>query len=194
MAAATRQAAARDETIRSRRRGKARLKDVSFGLEHDTEVNKAQAVEVAERLLLAIEGSQWDQAEALAAQEITVLRRLVTGQGARARPVPGLTKAELRLLPLLATHLSLPKIGAELCLSPNTVKSQAISIYRKLGVSSRGDAVNRAKKQGFLDAIVADMRQASRARRVADRGVKTGTSRALTDNPVLAIDLECPGH
>jgi LuxR family maltose regulon positive regulatory protein len=153
MAAATRQATARDETTWSRRRGKARLRDVSFGLEHDTEVNKALAVEVGERLLLAIERSQWDQAEALAAQETTVLRRLVTGQGARARAVPGLTKAELRLLPLLVTHLSLPKIGAELSLSPNTVKSQAISIYRKLGVSSRGDAVNRAKKLGFLDDI-----------------------------------------
>jgi LuxR family maltose regulon positive regulatory protein len=47
----------------------------------------------------------------------------------------------------------LPKIGVELSLSPNTVKSQAISIYRKLGVSSRGDAVNRAKKLGFLDDI-----------------------------------------
>lgn len=153
MAAATRQAIARDETTWCRRRATARLRDVSFGLEHDTEVNKALAVEVGERLLLAIERSQWDQAEALAAQETTVLRRLVTGKGARARAVPGLTKAELRLLPLLATHLSLPKIGAELSLSPNTIKSQAISIYRKLGVFSRGDAVNRAKNLGFLDDI-----------------------------------------
>ena len=40
---------------------------------------------------------------------------------------------ELRLLPLLATHLSFPQIGEELFLSRNTIKSQAISIYRKLG-------------------------------------------------------------
>jgi LuxR family maltose regulon positive regulatory protein len=124
---------------------------MSLRLEHDTEVNKALALEVGERLLLAIERSQWDQADSLVAQATTVLRRLATNQGARARAVPGLTRAELRLLPLLATHLSLPMIGAELFLSPNTVKTQAISIYRKLGVSSRGDAITRAKKLGFLN-------------------------------------------
>ena len=150
-ASAAWQTRARDETTGSRRRGRARLRDVSFGLEHRTEANKALALEVGERLLLAIKSSQWDQAEALAAQTTTVLRRLVTDQGARTRAVPGLTRAELRLLPLLATHLSLPKIGAELSLSPNTVKSQAVSIYRKLGVSSRGDAVTSAKNLGFLD-------------------------------------------
>jgi LuxR family maltose regulon positive regulatory protein len=151
LATAAWQARARDETTGSRRRGTARLRDVSFTLGHDTEVNKALALEVGERLLLALEHSQWDQAEALTAQAATVLRRLITNQGARARAVPGLTRAELRLLPLLATHLSLPKIGAELSLSPNTVKSQAVSIYRKLGVSSRGEAITRAKKLGFLD-------------------------------------------
>lgn len=44
-----------------------------------------------------------------------------------------LTAAELRVLPMLATHLSFPEIGAEMFLSPHTVKSQAMSIYRKLG-------------------------------------------------------------
>jgi LuxR family maltose regulon positive regulatory protein len=127
------------------------LRDASLSLERDTEVNKALALEVGERLLLAIERSQWDQAEALAAQVTAVLRRLVTDQGSRTPAVPGLTRAELRLLPLLATHLSFPKIGAELSLSPNTVKSQATSIYRKLGVSSRGDAVTCVRNLGFLN-------------------------------------------
>ena len=151
MAPAARQASARDDTVGSRRRGSARSRDESLSLDGDTEVNKALALEVGERLLLAIERSQWDQAEALAAQTTTVLRRLVTDQGSRTPAVPGLTRAELRLLPLLATHLSLPKIGAELSISKNTVKSQAASIYRKLGVSSRGDAVTRARNLGFLD-------------------------------------------
>jgi LuxR family maltose regulon positive regulatory protein len=48
-----------------------------------------------------------------------------------------LTAAELRLLPLLSTHLSFPQIAGELFLSRHTIKSQAMSIYRKLGVSSR---------------------------------------------------------
>ena len=36
-------------------------------------------------------------------------------------------------------------------LSPNTVKTQAISIYRKLGASSRSDAVARARELGLLE-------------------------------------------
>jgi LuxR family transcriptional regulator, maltose regulon positive regulatory protein len=53
----------------------------------------------------------------------------------------GLTPAELRLLPLLATHLSFREIADELRISRNTVKTQAISIYRKLGVSGRSQAI-----------------------------------------------------
>jgi LuxR family transcriptional regulator, maltose regulon positive regulatory protein len=49
-----------------------------------------------------------------------------------------LTTAELRVLPLLATHLSFREMGRRLYVSQQTVKSQAMSIYRKLDVSSRG--------------------------------------------------------
>ena len=52
-----------------------------------------------------------------------------------------LTLAELRLLPLLTTHLSFREIGERLFVSQNTVKTQAISIYRKLEASSRSEAV-----------------------------------------------------
>ena len=61
-----------------------------------------------------------------------------------------MTIAELRVLPMLATHLSFPEIGAELFLSPHTVKSQAMSLYRKLGVTSRSQAVARARDIGLL--------------------------------------------
>ena len=67
--------------------------------------------------------------------------------------VPGisaLTAAELRVLPTLASHLSFPQIAAEMFLSPHTVKSEAISIYRKLGVSSRAQAVARSRELGLL--------------------------------------------
>jgi LuxR family maltose regulon positive regulatory protein len=70
------------------------------------------------------------------------------------RSVPGassLTAAELRVLPLLATHLSFQEIGAELYLSPHTVKSQAISIYRKLGATSRSQAVARSRELALLE-------------------------------------------
>jgi len=62
-----------------------------------------------------------------------------------------LTAAELRLLPMLSTHLSFPGIAEEMFLSPNTVKSQAISIYRKLGASSRSQAVTRSRELGLLE-------------------------------------------
>ena len=72
----------------------------------------------------------------------------------RGSSVPGasaLTAAELRLLPLLSTHLSFPEIAAEMFLSRYTIKSQAMSIYRKLGASSRSQAVARSRELGLLE-------------------------------------------
>jgi LuxR family maltose regulon positive regulatory protein len=61
-----------------------------------------------------------------------------------------LTTAELRLLPLLATHLTFREIGERLYLSQHTVKTHAMSIYRKLGTNSRGQAVQRVQETGLL--------------------------------------------
>ena len=60
-----------------------------------------------------------------------------------------LTAAELRLLPLLPTHLSYPQIADQLSLSRHTVKTQVTSLYRKLGVSSRREAVDRLVRLGL---------------------------------------------
>ena len=62
--------------------------------------------------------------------------------------VSSLTTAELRLLPLLPTHLTFAEIGQQLYVSRHTVKTQAISVYRKLGVSSRSQAVQRLQELG----------------------------------------------
>jgi LuxR family maltose regulon positive regulatory protein len=61
-----------------------------------------------------------------------------------------LTPAEVRLLRLLGTHYSFREIGAQLYLSQHTVKSQAMSIYRKFGVSSRSGAIRHARDLGLL--------------------------------------------
>lgn len=61
-----------------------------------------------------------------------------------------LTTAELRLLPLLASHHTFPEIGERLYISRHTVKTQAMSIYRKLGASSRSEAVRIAGEAGLL--------------------------------------------
>jgi len=63
-----------------------------------------------------------------------------------------LTVAELRLLPYLSTHFTFREIGERMFVSRHTVKSQAMSVYRKLGVSSRSEAIQQAKSVGLLDA------------------------------------------
>ena len=60
-----------------------------------------------------------------------------------------LTAAEMRLLPLLSTHLSFREMGERLFVSSHTVKTQAYSVYRKLGVSSRSEAVARVHELGL---------------------------------------------
>jgi LuxR family maltose regulon positive regulatory protein len=61
-----------------------------------------------------------------------------------------LTTAELRVLQLLQTHLSFQEIGNALFVSRNTVKTQAMSAYRKLGVNSRSEAVDTARRLGLM--------------------------------------------
>ena len=68
-----------------------------------------------------------------------------------------LTAAELRLLPLMSTHLSFREIGEQLYVSRNTIKTQAISVYRKLGVSSRSGAITRAGELGLIEAAAIDL-------------------------------------
>jgi LuxR family maltose regulon positive regulatory protein len=69
----------------------------------------------------------------------------------QGRWASSLTPAEQRLLPLLATHLSFREIGERLYVSRNTVKTQAIAVYRKFGVTSRSAAIERAVALGLID-------------------------------------------
>ncbi len=69
-----------------------------------------------------------------------------------AGPAADLTPAELRLLHFLPEHLSLPLIAERLHVSPNTVKTHAGNLYRKLGATSRDEAVRKAREAGLLDA------------------------------------------
>jgi LuxR family maltose regulon positive regulatory protein len=76
----------------------------------------------------------------------------------RPRPLPvpaegttALSERERELLPLLAGTLSQREIGAVLHLSLNTVKTHSRMLFRKLGVSSRAEAVTRARELGLLE-------------------------------------------
>jgi LuxR family maltose regulon positive regulatory protein len=88
---------------------------------------------------------------ALAGEAEALRARLVTERGSSALGASALTDAELRLLPMLPTHLSFPEIAGELFLSPHTVKSEANSLYRKLGASTRSQAVTRSRQLGLLE-------------------------------------------
>ena len=82
-------------------------------------------------------------------EELRIQLRAVSGGTPGAST---LTTAELKLLPFLPTYFSFRQIGEQMHLSPHTVKTQAISVYRKLGVTSRGEAIERAIALGLLDA------------------------------------------
>ena len=63
------------------------------------------------------------------------------------------TTAELAVLRCLATGLSRREIGAKLYISLNTVKTHTRELYRKLGASSRADAVARAEALDLLELV-----------------------------------------
>jgi LuxR family maltose regulon positive regulatory protein len=52
---------------------------------------------------------------------------------------------------MLSTHLKFEEIAERLHVSRHTVKAQIVSIYSKLGVSSRGEAIDRAIELGLLE-------------------------------------------
>jgi LuxR family maltose regulon positive regulatory protein len=87
-----------------------------------------------------------------------VRERLTTASDQASGWASTLTAAELRLLPLLTTHLSFREIAERLFVSRNTVKTQAISVYRKLDASSRSEAIARATELGLVDASPAARR------------------------------------
>ena len=71
----------------------------------------------------------------------------------RQRPQPlaePLTDREEEVLRLLRGTLSLREIGQELFLSANTIKTHTRAIYRKLGVTTRQEAVERGRDMGIL--------------------------------------------
>jgi LuxR family maltose regulon positive regulatory protein len=79
-------------------------------------------------------------------------RSLIDSRDSALRVNGNLTRAELRTLRFLPTHLSFRQIGEKNHVSANTVKTQARAIYSKLGASTRAEAVERARGMGLLEA------------------------------------------
>ena len=76
-------------------------------------------------------------------------------------PQWSLTTAELRVLLLLPTHLSFPELARRLNVSANTVKTHARAVYRKLGATSRAEAVTRAGEAGLIDTAATALAEAA---------------------------------
>ena len=64
--------------------------------------------------------------------------------------VLGLSEREREVLHLMAAGSTNPEIARELHLSPHTIKEHTSSLYRKLGVRNRTEAVQRAQRLGLL--------------------------------------------
>ncbi|HEU6445854.1 MAG TPA: LuxR C-terminal-related transcriptional regulator [Gaiellaceae bacterium] len=88
----------------------------------------------------------------LVAEARELHERVAATAGSGGAWAMSLTRAELRLLPYLATHLTIPEIASRLFISRNTAKTEAVSIYRKLGASSRSQAIERAVGVGLLES------------------------------------------
>ena len=61
-----------------------------------------------------------------------------------------LTDRELVVLRYLSSHLTLPELAGELYVSRNTIKTQVAAVYRKLGASSRSEAVELGRELGLV--------------------------------------------
>ncbi|MDP8949785.1 MAG: response regulator transcription factor [Actinomycetota bacterium] len=94
-------------------------------------------------------------AVAATVQGLVVLPRTLTGRliGEPANveePSEPLTAREREVLELLGRGLSNKMIAKELHISEHTVKFHISSIYTKLGVASRTEAINRGARQGLI--------------------------------------------
>ena len=63
---------------------------------------------------------------------------------------PALTAREREVLELIASGATNREIAGSLYLSPHTVKEHTSSLYRKLEVRNRAEAVQRAQRLGLL--------------------------------------------
>jgi len=113
-------------------------------LETGDQAGAAELAEEAREVLTALpEGT-----EVLRARLAEVDRR-IGGANHDAHTAGALTEREVAVLRLLGGTLSLREIGHELYVTANTVKTHTQAIYRKLGVSTRHDAVVQGKRLGI---------------------------------------------
>jgi LuxR family maltose regulon positive regulatory protein len=91
-----------------------------------------------------------DGPKRLAETEKTLRLRAGRDGGSADAPYWELSQRELEVLRLLPSRLSQREIAAELYVSFNTIRTHTRVIFRKLGVTSRAEAIARARELGLL--------------------------------------------
>jgi DNA-binding NarL/FixJ family response regulator len=127
--------------------------------------------------------------------------RYAIGEHHRSAPTSAahrFTAGELRVLYLLPTHLSFRHIADEVSRPMSTVTSQAQSIYRKLGATSRHDAVERARVASLerhcdVGGVGSVVLSATRAPGAAKRGALPSAAFHLTPAELRLPEL-LPTH
>ena len=106
----------------------------------------ASDLDLADQLL-----SAFSDAGRLPGMAAEVSHALDAAQAGSARPVEPPSPAELAVLRLMSTDMSVREIAQQLCLSTNTVNTHVRRIYSKLGAHTRDEAVGNARREGFID-------------------------------------------
>ncbi|MGO2702550.1 MAG: LuxR C-terminal-related transcriptional regulator, partial [Cellulosimicrobium funkei] len=127
----------------------------------DAPLGRALDLAAAERVVrpfLAVRGTELDEPLARAVARrgdalAALLRTHLDAPGRAPEPVPlvePLTERELAVLAVLPSMASNAEVAADLFVSVNTVKAHLKSVYRKLGVGSRREAVRRGRELGVV--------------------------------------------
>ena len=123
----------------------------AFGIARREGIRRPFLVVGVRRLAPLVERQRWLVKEN-AGFVADLLAEMDTHRGLRpaAEPVSELSERELEVLRYLPTVLTAAEIAHELHVSVNTVKAHLRSIYRKMDVSRRREAVVRAREWGLL--------------------------------------------
>jgi LuxR family maltose regulon positive regulatory protein len=90
-------------------------------------------------------------------EEVTrILSRIAEETDGHPRAIEPLSHRELRVLAEVEKDATVADIAAALYISPNTVKTHLRRLYRKLGVTTRADAIRKAKSLGLGQPITRD--------------------------------------
>jgi LuxR family maltose regulon positive regulatory protein len=140
-----------DLSVELARRGVASV-ETAYSLLSQAEIRQRQgererAVQILREARAVVEQCPWP---GILEQMLVRAERRVRRSGGSNDHADDLTDRELSVLQLLSGELSQREIAGTLFVSLNTVKSHVKSIYRKLRVDSRDEAVSRARE---LDVI-----------------------------------------